>query len=128
MGTLFKAHRLDDDGTAEVISTMNKLAGQLLDPHSAIGVAAGIRHHDYKNTVLVANNLVKASCDVVPLNYLLRESDGSWRIVDVYLDAKYSELALKRSEYSSVVSREGFDALIGIMENKIATMALANGS
>ena len=80
-----------------------------------------------KNTVLVSNKLVKSSGEVVPLNYLLRESDGGWRIVDVYLDAKYSELALKRSEYSSVVSREGFDALIGIMENKIATLASAPG-
>ena len=81
-----------------------------------------------KNTVLVNNEIVKSDGEAVPINYLLREVDGEWRIIDVFLDAKYSELALKRSEYSSVVSREGFDGLIGVMESKILEMAAEKGS
>ena len=76
-----------------------------------------------KNTVLVKNELVKSGGDTISLNYLVREFDGQWRIIDVFLDAKYSELALKRSEYSSVVEREGFAQLIADMEEKIAFYA-----
>lgn len=72
-----------------------------------------------KNTMLVKNRLLKRDGDFIPINYLVRLEDGEWRIVDVFLDAKYSELALKRSEYTSVVQREGFDGLIGIIEAKI---------
>ena len=54
LGRLFAAHRLDDDGTKVVIAGMHKMTGELLDPHTAIGVAAGIRHHDYKASALIA--------------------------------------------------------------------------
>lgn len=76
-----------------------------------------------KNTVLVQNRLVKRDGEQIPINYLVRRVDGSWRIIDVFLDAKYSELALKRSEYTSVVQREGFDGLIGTIEAKISEMS-----
>ena len=80
-----------------------------------------------KNTVLVSNTLVKGSGETIPINYLLREIDGHWRIIDIYLDAKYSELALKRSEYSSVVERKGFDGLLDVMRDKIAEIAPNDG-
>jgi len=76
-----------------------------------------------KNTVLVSNQLVKQSGETVSLNYIVRQFDNTWRIIDVFLDAKYSELALKRSEYSSVVEREGYASLIASMEEKIAFYA-----
>jgi threonine synthase len=37
---LFEGHRLDDAGTVEVIRRVYRETGELLDPHSAIGVAA----------------------------------------------------------------------------------------
>lgn len=80
-----------------------------------------------RNTVLVSNNLVKSSGETIPINYLLREIQGQWRIIDIYLDAKYSELALKRSEYSSVVERKGFDGLLDVMRDKIAEIAPNDG-
>ena len=54
---------------------------------------------------------------------LLRPGTNGWRVVDVFLDAKYSELAMKRSEYSSVFDREGFEGLVSILEAKIAKLA-----
>jgi threonine synthase len=54
MRALFVGHRLGDDETKLAIRTMHKLTGELLDPHSAIGVAAGLRHHDYRSSALVA--------------------------------------------------------------------------
>ena len=40
MRSLFSSYRLDDDGTIEVIRTVFEDTGYLLDPHTAIGVAA----------------------------------------------------------------------------------------
>jgi len=40
---LFASHRLDDEGTLAVIREEYDTSGYLLDPHTAIGVAAG-RH------------------------------------------------------------------------------------
>jgi phospholipid transport system substrate-binding protein len=44
-------------------------------------------------------------------------------VVDVFLDAKYSELAMKRSEYGSVIKNAGFDELIRRLDQKIADLA-----
>jgi threonine synthase len=54
MLALFVGHRLSDDETKVAIRAMHKLTGELLDPHSAIGVAAGLRYHDYRSSALVA--------------------------------------------------------------------------
>lgn len=44
-------------------------------------------------------------------------------MVDVFLESKYSELAIKRSEYGSVISNEGFDAPIRKIDEKLADFA-----
>jgi phospholipid transport system substrate-binding protein len=71
-------------------------------------------------TILVVNHLIKSDGEAIAINYLMRRTEGRWRIVDVFLKAKYSELAIKRSEYTSVYKRDGFARLIEIMETKIA--------
>ncbi|MBM3532365.1 MAG: threonine synthase [Alphaproteobacteria bacterium] len=40
---LFEAHRLDDTGTLEVIRRVHRESGELVDPHTAIGIAAAAR-------------------------------------------------------------------------------------
>lgn len=76
-----------------------------------------------RGSVLVRNRLVKADGEAIEINYLLHDADGAWRVTDVYLDGVYSELATKRAEYSSVVAREGFDALIARIDAKVAELA-----
>ncbi len=75
-----------------------------------------------RGSVLVENKIVKADGEAVPLNYVLHEFDGTWRIVDVILDAKYSELAVKRSEFTSVLKSKGIDELIARLDKRIADM------
>jgi len=77
-------------------------------------------------TKLVRTRLLASDGEVVQLNYRLRQVDGSWKIVDVYLNGTVSELALRRSEYSALIKREGFDSLIVALNEKIAD--LANGA
>jgi phospholipid transport system substrate-binding protein len=79
-----------------------------------------------RDTVVVHSQLVDPGDDPVQLNYRLRPVDGSWKIIDVYLNGTVSELALRRSEYSSLIQREGLEGLLTALTDKIA--AFASGS
>lgn len=56
----------------------------------------------------------------VKFEYHLKEQDKNWRIINIVANG-VSDLALKRSEYTSILKREGFDALIAKINEKIAT-------
>jgi len=74
-------------------------------------------------TVVVKSRLVDPNGDDVELNYRMRQVGEKWKIVDVYLDGTVSELALRRSEFSSIIKREGFEALIAAIDAKITKLA-----
>jgi phospholipid transport system substrate-binding protein len=61
----------------------------------------------------------------VKLDYRLRAADGGWKIVDVYLNGTVSELALRRSEYSSLIKRKGLEALLAALDERIDSLASA---
>jgi phospholipid transport system substrate-binding protein len=44
-------------------------------------------------------------------------------MVDVLLDGKFSELALRRSQYTSLLKNQGYDGLIETMAGKVADLA-----
>lgn len=73
-----------------------------------------------RETILVRTHIVTSDEQRVALDYRMRSSQGSWRIIDVYLNGTVSELALRRSEYSSVLKRDGFESLTKAVEEKIA--------
>jgi phospholipid transport system substrate-binding protein len=58
----------------------------------------------------------------------MHKTPSGWKIIDVYLDGTVSELALRRSEFSGIVKRENFDALIAALDAKIAKLAAGNPS
>jgi len=59
----------------------------------------------------------------VNLNYLLRQdAAGAWKIIDVYLSGTISELATRRSEFSTVLQRGGADALVQLIEQRSAAL------
>ncbi|HEX9491034.1 MAG TPA: ABC transporter substrate-binding protein [Stellaceae bacterium] len=72
--------------------------------------------------VIVHTKLLKNDGDPVDIDYLLRESNGVWRIVDVYLSGTVSELATRRSEFSSVLRRGGPEALVDVLQQKTAEL------
>jgi phospholipid transport system substrate-binding protein len=78
-------------------------------------------------TVLVYSRLVSGNGETVQLNYRLRPAkDDGWRIIDVLLNGTISELALRRSEYSSLIQREGFAALMSALNKRIDDLAGGN--
>ena len=72
-------------------------------------------------TLMVRTRIVPTDEKPVDLDYRLRGADGSWRVIDVFMNGTVSELALRRSEYSSVFKRDGFEALISSLEEKVAS-------
>jgi phospholipid transport system substrate-binding protein len=74
-------------------------------------------------TRLVKTRLLLPDEDAVQLHYRLRENADGWRIIDIYLDGTVSEVALRRSEFSSVFDRQGFDALLSRLQAKIESYA-----
>jgi phospholipid transport system substrate-binding protein len=78
------------------------------------------------NTILVHSRLLGTDGDSVQLNYRLRQVDSRWRIIDVYLNGTVSELALRRSEYSSLIKREGFAALLSALDKRIDDFAASD--
>jgi phospholipid transport system substrate-binding protein len=76
---------------------------------------------------LVKTKVVTPGADPVDLTYRLQKGTGGWRIVDVYLNGTVSELALRRSDYASVLQRDGFDALATVVHGKITDLAAGRG-
>ncbi len=76
-----------------------------------------------RGTRLVRTQLVDPNDENVKLDYRLRAADGDWKIVDVYLNGTVSELALRRSEYSSLIKREGLEALLAALDEHIDSLA-----
>lgn len=54
----------------------------------------------------------------VKFDYMLKKSGGKWKIINIIANG-VSDLALKRSEYSSILKQEGFDGLITKLIGKI---------
>ncbi len=73
-------------------------------------------------SVVVKTALVKANGDRIRLNYILRKYGKEWRIIDVLAKGSYSELATRRSEYSSILKRQGFPALLSKLNRKVAEL------
>lgn len=78
-----------------------------------------------QDTILVHTRIVPANGTPIPLDYRLRDMDGSPRIVDVFYDGTVSELAMRRSEYSALLKKGGIQALLDALEKKIAEQATA---
>jgi len=77
-----------------------------------------------RDTILVKTRLIKSDGTPIALNYLTRSRGGNdWRIIDVFLDARFSELARMRADYTAVIKRQGFEMLIEIIETRIVEMS-----
>jgi len=61
---------------------------------------------------IIRSQLVPTDDDPTSFDYLMRGSGSDWKIEDVYLDGSISQLAVWRSEFSSVLSSGGPDALL----------------
>jgi phospholipid transport system substrate-binding protein len=73
----------------------------------------------YNADVIVQTRIVKSDGETTTLNYLMRQNQGSWQISDVYLDGTISQLAVERSEFHSILRRDGIDGLVMALNRKV---------
>lgn len=72
---------------------------------------------------IVETRLIPGSGEPVQLNYLVRTAEGCLRILDVFVNGTISELAARRSEFSSVLRQDGADGLLKLLEQKTRALA-----
>ncbi len=81
-----------------------------------------------RNTRVVLTRLNVPGGEAVVLNYRLREArPGEWRIIDIYLKGTVSELALRRSDFSTTLKDKGFEELTVAIDKKIADLRKKGG-
>jgi phospholipid transport system substrate-binding protein len=73
--------------------------------------------------VVVHTKLLPKSGDPVQLDYLVRSEADGWRIIDVLLNGTISEMAQRRSEFSSALRDGGAKALTELLRQKTAQLA-----
>lgn len=72
--------------------------------------------------VVIHTNLLIPGQKDVKFDYQMKKKDEGWQIINIIADG-VSDLALKRSEYTSILSRDGFDVLIAKITEKIDNYA-----
>ena len=73
----------------------------------------------YNADVIVQTKIVKSDGDTTTIDYLVHQNEGSWQISDVYLDGTISQLAIQRSEFHSILRREGVDGPVMALNRKV---------
>jgi phospholipid transport system substrate-binding protein len=76
-----------------------------------------------RGTAVVYTQVINPKEAPIAINYRMRENGDGWRIIDVYLNGTVSELALRRSEYASLIQREGWNAVIAALDQRIQGFA-----
>ncbi|EPY00323.1 ABC transporter substrate-binding protein [Magnetospirillum fulvum] len=69
-----------------------------------------------QGAVIVPSTIVPKEGDPVAIDYLLREDQGRWRVVDVYYQGTVSQVAVRRSEFLSIYRAKGLEGLIATLD------------
>jgi phospholipid transport system substrate-binding protein len=75
---------------------------------------------------VVTTTITKRDRDPLRIDYVMREEDAGWKVVDVLLDGTISRVAVQRSDFASLVSAGDATPLINSLRSKVST--LSNGS
>ena len=79
------------------------------------------------NDVIVKTKLIQSNGEPVQLDYLLRQEQAEWRIIDVFLSGTISQLAARRSEFSGILREQGARGLIAVLKEKTQALATSTG-
>jgi phospholipid transport system substrate-binding protein len=71
---------------------------------------------------LVRTTLTVPKKAPVPISYRLRQSGGSWKIIDVFYNNSVSQLATRRADFAAVLKKGGTKALVAHL-NALAAKA-----
>jgi phospholipid transport system substrate-binding protein len=77
--------------------------------------------------VIVKTKLIQSNGEPVQLDYLLRQEQSDWRIIDVFLSGTISQLAARRSEFTTILREQGAPGLIAVLKERTKALATGNG-
>lgn len=75
-----------------------------------------------QGNLIVESKLITGNGSPVSLNYLMRKYGDRWQIIDVFVDGTLSEVSRRRSEFTSIIARDGIEGLIKVLEQKIQVL------
>jgi phospholipid transport system substrate-binding protein len=75
---------------------------------------------------IVQTTLIPRGDKPIPFIYRMRNTTGSWKTIDIFLNGYVSELATRRSDFSATLSAGGASALIAKINQ--LTDSLMNGT
>lgn len=99
---------------ATYANRFNDYSGERFDVDPQVGATP--------NGVIVHSKLIQNDGTPVQLDYLMHKTAIGWQIVDVYLSGTVSELATRRSEFTSILRRGGAGALVEALQKKVAQL------
>ncbi len=71
---------------------------------------------------VVSTRIVPTAGAANRLDYVMRHSEGGWRVVDVLLDGTISRVAVQRSDFRSLLGG-GPEALVGMLQKKVTDLS-----
>src|SRR6516164_9762486 len=95
--------------SATYVDRFDSYAGQRLEVTSEQPSSSGLMVH---------SQIIKASGEPVKVDYMMHRAGDNWLIADIYLDGAISEVATRRSEFSTILKNEGIDGLIAALNRK----------
>jgi phospholipid transport system substrate-binding protein len=113
-----QAHLVDLFAQMSIANFAARFDGYGGERFEIVGEGAGPR-----DAVVVESQIVRPADPPVGLNYVLRQFDEGWRIIDVLLDTRFSELARQRAEFAAVLRQGGYPDLVRTLEQKIEELA-----
>lgn len=73
-------------------------------------------------SIIVPSWIVPKTGDQTSIDYVMREVDGHWKVIDVLYDGSVSQVAVRRSEFVSIFRSKGFAGLIEAIERQTAAL------
>jgi len=133
---IIKSHDLTKIARVVVGKEWGKLSAEqqqkLVDVFSQLSIAAyaynfkafsgesfkfGSEEETTRGGAVIHTTLLIPTDKDVKFDYMLKKKGDSWKIINIIANG-VSDLALKRSEYTSILERDGFDALITKINDK----------
>jgi phospholipid transport system substrate-binding protein len=75
------------------------------------------------NEQVVMTTIIPASGDQHRLDYVMRQNNGVWRVVDVLADGTISRVAVQRSDFRHLLLQGGSAALVASLQSKADELA-----
>ena len=75
-----------------------------------------------ENDVVVPSRIVASNGDVTKLDYVMRQTEGAWRVVDILLDGSISRVAVTRSDFRALLAPGDAGKLIDSLRTKVANL------